>query len=138
MVLVIHFLPIVDNLAPEMTIILPTNNSVYNLDAPNFKVVINERSLHKMWYTLDGGLNNYTFSTNGTINQLAWDSLPYASVNLQFYAMDKTGKMGSAEVIIIKELQKTEEIPGFNLIILISIISMISVILVKERQKKKI
>ena len=54
------FLPIVDNLAPEMTIILPTNNSVYNLNAPNFKVIIKERFLHSMWYTLDG-LNNYTF-----------------------------------------------------------------------------
>ncbi|GAI69748.1 unnamed protein product, partial [marine sediment metagenome] len=58
------FLPIVDNQAPDITIISPKNNSNYNVDAPNFEVIIKERFLHSMWYTLDGGLHNYTFIEN--------------------------------------------------------------------------
>ena len=131
------FLPIVDNIAPEMTIILPTNNSVYNLDAPNFKVIINERFLHKMWYTLDGGLNNYTFSTNGTINQLAWDSLSDGPITIQFYAIDKAGNIAFKEIIIIKDLSSSELIPGYSLLIIVLSALFVTIYLYKKRKQIK-
>jgi parallel beta-helix repeat protein len=134
--LIIDYLPIVDNDPPIITIIKPINSSKFGSLAPSFNIRVEEKYLDVMWYTLDGGLINFTITENNTINQNAWSSIPEGSVKLQFYAMDKTGKIGSVEVTIIKESQKTEEIPGFNLIILISIISMISVIMVKVREKK--
>lgn len=84
-----------------------------------------------MWYTLDGGLNNFTFTENGTIDQNAWNLLSYGPVNIQFYVIDKLGRLGFAEVIIIKELQETEEIPGYNLILLVTSILIVSLIIVK-------
>lgn len=123
-------LPIVDNIAPEMTIILPTNNSVYNLDAPNFKVIIKERFLHKMWYTLDGGLRNYTLIENGTINQGAWDALNYGQITIRFYAVDKAGNISFKEIIIIKDLSSSELIPGYYLFVLFCVISIMGIILI--------
>jgi len=129
------FLPIVDNIAPEMTIILPTNNSVYNLDAPNFKVIIKERFLHSMWYTLDGGLNNYTFTENGTINQGAWDALNFGQNILRFYAVDKVGHSSYMDVVVVKKITETELISGYSLFILFCVISIIGIILIVISRK---
>ncbi len=130
------FLPIVDNQAPNITIFSPKNNTTFGDQAPSFNIFISERFLHKMWYTLDNGLHNYTLISNGTISQTAWNMVDEGTVILKIYAMDKTGKIGFAEVIIIKEIQKAEKIPGYDILIIINIISMISVILVKLRNKK--
>jgi hypothetical protein len=128
--LIFDYLPIVDNLAPEMTIILPTTNSVYNLDAPNFEVIIKERFLHKMWYTLDGGLNNFTFTENGTIDQGVWDALNYGQITIRFYAVDKVGYISFKDVVIVKKIQETELIPGYDLFVLFYVISIIGVSLI--------
>ena len=57
-----------------------------------------------MWYTIDGGLNNYTFTDNGTINQAAWDALPEGSVTIRFYAVDIIGNIEFEEITVIKDI----------------------------------
>jgi len=47
------------------TIITIVGNPTFNVDIIDVYVV-------ETWYTLDGGLNNYTFTDNGTINPTAW------------------------------------------------------------------
>lgn len=131
--LISDYLPIVDDLAPIITINTPRANQKYNIFVI-FNVKIDEDYIDLMWYTLDGGLNNYTFTENATINQNAWDSLQSGSYTLQFYVMDKTGKIGFAEVVIIK----TERaIPGYDLLLLMICSAFLS-ITIKIKIKDKI
>ena len=56
-----------------------------------------------MWYTIDGGINNYTFIENGIINQTAWIALTDVTITLTFYASDILGNIGSSDVNIVKD-----------------------------------
>ena len=101
----IDYLPIWDEIAPIIIINSPNPDDVFSLVAPNFNVFVIEPILDEMWYTLDSGLHNYTFEENSTIDQSAWDAAPSGSITLTFYARDKIGNVGSADVIIKKEVQ---------------------------------
>ena len=102
----IDYLPIAEDGAPKINIILPNPGDVFAGVAPNFNVTITDDYLDTMWYTIDGGLNNYTFTTNnGIIDQSAWDAMPDGAITLKFYAEDLPGNINSAEVNIIKDTQ---------------------------------
>ena len=125
----IDYLPIWDEIAPIIIINSPNPDDVFSLVAPSFDVSVIEPNLDEMWYTLDSGLHNYTFEENSTINQLAWDAAPFGSITLTFYARDKIGNVGSADVIVEKEVQALtitinspndgeifgSDAPGFNI-----------------------
>ena len=89
-----------------------------------------------MWYILDGGLNNYTFRINGTINQAAWDALSNGRVTIRFYARDVLGNVAFEEVTIIKGISADKMDPGIVAAIIVSVIGGITlaalVILVKK------
>jgi len=59
-----------------------------------------------MWYTLDSGLTNISFSDNGTIDQSEWDKQGSGIITLLFYANDTMGNRGFAEVNISKDITK--------------------------------
>jgi len=127
--LIQDFLPIVDNDPPEITIISPSNNSVFGSTAPSFEIEVNEKYLDIMWYTLDSGLYNYTFIENGTIDQTMWGLLPSGQVKLRFYAIDKAGNIAFEEVLIIK--QKKAAIPGYDPLLLLGITILFCFTLIK-------
>jgi len=86
-----------DDLPPVITIVSPSANSVFGLDAPNYQITIVELNLDTIWYTLDGGGTNYTITgLTGTFNQLAWEALSEGNVIIRFYANDTAGNIGSA------------------------------------------
>ncbi|MFX1500753.1 MAG: NosD domain-containing protein [Promethearchaeota archaeon] len=116
--LIQDFLPIVDNDAPEITILTPVNNSKFGNSAPSFVVRVKEKFIDEMWYTLDNGIHNYTFRNNGTIDQTAWSVLLEGDVNLVFYTKDKVGNTAFKEITIYKRISDQ----GPNLIIILSII----------------
>jgi len=89
--------------APVININSPTSGEYFGSNAPSFNVGITEDYIDTMWYTLDGGLNNYTFTDNGTINLSAWNTMADGTITLQFYANDTLGHVGSAGVNIIKD-----------------------------------
>lgn len=98
------FLPIADDGAPIIIINSPSDEDMFGTNAPGYNVTITDVYLFEMWYTLDGGLHNYTFSDfTSSIKQSAWDSLSDGTITLTFYASDKPGNIGSAEVDIEKE-----------------------------------
>jgi len=66
-----------------------------------------------MWYTIDGGLINITFISNGTIDQGNWSSLLDGVITLTFYANDTVGHIKSKSVIIIKDTTE----PTINIIL---------------------
>ncbi len=117
-----------DTILPIIEINFPPVNENFGIDAPNYSVTVKDENLDLMWYTLDGGFHNYTFTTNGTINQNAWSSILEGSVKLQFYAMDKTGKIGYAEITINK---KEVAIPGYNLWLLVMSVFIFSLIIMR-------
>ena len=131
--LIFDYMPIVDNFAPVITINSPNTNQEFATDSPSFNIRVEEKYLDVMWYTLDGGLNNFTITENGTIDQNAWNSLPDGSVNLQFYATDKTGKIGYAEININKNYTA---IPGYNLSLLLMSIIFFGLIIVRANHNK--
>jgi hypothetical protein len=95
-----------------------------------------------LWHTLDGGINNYTLSwtsvpylySQGRINQTAWDAAPYGDVTIRFYAEDTAGNIGYNEVII-KKITGQEIIPGFYLLIFISMMGILTALYLKKKYK---
>ena len=116
------FLPIAEDGAPMITINSPSSGSVFGGSAPSFDVTITDTTLVSMWYSLDGGLHNYTFTENGKIDQSAWDALPDGSVMITFYAVDIVGNVALEEVSIIKNVPSGLD-PG--VIITIVIVSIV-------------
>ncbi len=57
-----------------------------------------------MWYSVDGGLTNVIFITNGSISQSIWDDLPEGGVLIRFYANDSLGNIVFEQVHIFKEI----------------------------------
>ena len=59
-----------------------------------------------MKYSLNNGLTNFSFSSNSTINQEAWQTLWNSlsdgdSITITFYAEDKAKNIGSNYIIVI-------------------------------------
>ena len=100
----IDYLPIAEDGSPSIIINSPSEDNFFGASAPSFSVTISDDFLDDMWYTLDGGLHNYTFTGfTGTINQSAWESIADGVITLIFYASDIPGNIGSAEVNIEKD-----------------------------------
>ena len=94
-----------DTQIPSITVNSPADDDIFDSSAPSFNVRITDDNLDTMWYTLDGGLNNYTFTDNETINPTAWAALLDGPITIIFYANDTFGHLASAEITIIKDTQ---------------------------------
>ncbi len=124
-----------DKIEPSIVINSPSSNELFGATAPRFNVEIYDTNLDTMWYTLDNGLTNTTFTTNGTINQALWDALPEGNVIIRFYANDTLGRIGFKEVTVVKTVSQPSPpgIPGYNIFLLLGIISTVAIIIVKKR-----
>jgi len=95
---------IINTNAPNLLINQPISNSVFGITSPNFNVEINDKDgVDTMWYTLDGGLTNITFITNGTIDQNEWNKLVNGIITIIFYANDTLGNLASDSVTVRKD-----------------------------------
>jgi len=124
-----------DVTAPIITFNNPQNSDVIGATAPNFNISIDELNLDKTWYSLNGG-NNVTFTGfTGTINQALWDALSEGNVIIRFYANDTLGRIGFQEVTVVKLISQSNSpgIPGYNIVLLLGIVSTIAIIIVKKR-----
>jgi len=121
--------------APVIAINNPQNSDVIGATAPNFDISIDELNLNETWYSLNGG-NNITFTgLTGIINQMLWDALSEGNVTIRFYANDTLGRIGFQEVTVVKTISQSNppEIPGYNMLLLLGIVSTIAAIIVKKR-----
>ena len=119
----IDYLPIAEDGAPRITIKSPIEGEKFGINAPTFNVEIIDVYIFEMWYTLDGGLTNITFTENGTINQAAWNALPEESVTITFYAIDIVGNEAFEEVIVTKSISAGGLDPGvIAAIVVVSVI----------------
>lgn len=124
----IDYLPKAEDGAPRITIISPTEGSKFKAIAPSFVVEIVDDFLYEMWYTLDDGLHNYTFTDfAGSINQSVWDVLPEGEITIKFYARDIPGNVAFKVVTIIKDLSVGLDPGVLVLIVILSIIGSVAV-----------
>lgn len=135
---------VIKSVAPIITIISPLEDTIFGAVAPNFTVEVVESNLELMWYSVDGGLTNFLFITNGSISQSLWDSLPEGGALIRFYANDSLGNLVFEQVHIFKEIPVSPpptigiDFISTSLILLIaitgSIISILSGILKRKRK----
>ncbi len=97
------YLPIAEDGTPQIMINSPSGGNAFSSGAPSFDVIITDDYLDSMWYSIDGGLTNYTFTANGTVYQTAWDAIDDGALILTFYASDLPGNIGTEGVSIIKD-----------------------------------
>jgi len=78
-----------DDLPPFIIINSPSVDEIFGNNAPGYNLTIIEPNIHTMWYTLDSGTTNFTFTgLTGTI----------------FYANDTMDKIAFKEITINKDI----------------------------------
>jgi parallel beta-helix repeat protein len=138
----IDYLPIAEDGPPVIVIISPLEGVTFGVIPPSFTVTVTDAFVLDMWYSLDGGVTKYFFTTNETIDQVAWDALPEGSITISFYVNDTGGNVSSDSVNVVKSLP---EPPGDNflfvIILVVSIVSGIAVVtavlLVRRKKNRK-
>ncbi|MHA2394385.1 MAG: right-handed parallel beta-helix repeat-containing protein, partial [Promethearchaeota archaeon] len=98
---------VINKLTPILIIdiISPTSDQLFDSDAPDFIIEVGGGSVDVMWYTIDNGLNNFTFTANETINQAAWISMPDGVVTIKFYVNNTLGTIFSNEISVNKDVE---------------------------------
>jgi hypothetical protein len=94
-----------DVIAPTITIIEPNNYDLVGITPPVITININDPNLGESWYQLDNGTiitSNYTWT--GSISQIVWDQVGNGTVIIRFYANDTVGNLGTAEVVVYKDI----------------------------------
>lgn len=132
-----------DTFVPIISIIEPAIYSEYESNSPSFTLTIEEYLIQSQWYTLDGGVSNFTITgLTDVINQPFWDGLDFGEYNLTFYVQDLAGNVGSANVVISKkEEEPKEEEPEQQIsfgtyYLTITIISIFSVFIIIRKKSK--
>ncbi|MFX0077445.1 MAG: hypothetical protein ACFE96_18535, partial [Candidatus Hermodarchaeota archaeon] len=128
-----------DIYAPNITIEIPVfGEQIFNY-APIFSISIQEPNLDRFWYSLDNGNTNFTITElTGVIDQVEWRSLPDGPIIIRFYAADKARNINVASVIVTKITTNVEPppgIPGYDLYLLIGVLSVITALIIRKRFK---
>jgi uncharacterized delta-60 repeat protein len=121
-----------DAVAPKITIHSPIANEKFGNNAPNFNISIIEEDLDSAWYTIEGVSGNFNITElNGIINQDVWTDLPQGDIMITFYAQDRAGNIDSESVVITKSIPSKQEIPGYNILLLLGILTVASIFMKK-------
>ncbi|MFX1296486.1 MAG: FG-GAP-like repeat-containing protein [Promethearchaeota archaeon] len=93
------------NSPPFIIINEPPQYEIIGDIAPEFDITVRDYDLDSMWYTLDNGITNITFSQFiGSIDQLEWNELEDGTVIIEFFANDTAGQIGNAFLIVGKNV----------------------------------
>ncbi|MFX1366616.1 MAG: hypothetical protein ACFFCE_16820 [Promethearchaeota archaeon] len=116
---------------PDIVINYPLYNEAFGHSPPNFNISIVEDDLIiSNWYTIEGITGNFYFTDFiGTINEDAWEDLSEGEITITFYTVDRAGNEGIETVVVIKYFPSKQAVSGYNLIIFISILSIVSLII---------
>ena len=95
----------VDTMLPDIQISTPVNYSLFGKSAPTLNISIIESNLYNMWYTLDDGITNVTFTNQFLlIDQAEWNKIGNGTAEVRIYAIDSGGYENYAEIIIRKDI----------------------------------
>jgi len=123
---------------PVISIIAPVMNQQFEIP-PVYEITVSGLNLDKIWYTFDNGATKrFITSLIGVIDQTLWNQLPNGYINIRFYANDTFGNANYDEVIVVKDTPvPQDEISGYDVVILLGIISVITAYLTKRKFAKK-
>ncbi|MHA1106956.1 MAG: Loki-CTERM sorting domain-containing protein [Promethearchaeota archaeon] len=134
-----------DTISPEILINEPLDGTEFGDDPPSFNLTINESNLSHLWFNINDSSTNYFVSgVSGnnvfTMDSSVWDAVLDGDLLITFYVNDTMGHSGTISVTIIKDTSTPSTgpapgIPGYDLVFLISIISIFSVIIIAKRRK---
>ncbi|MFX0036264.1 MAG: nitrous oxide reductase family maturation protein NosD [Candidatus Hermodarchaeota archaeon] len=118
---------------PILSIISPTMNETFGKSAPKYNLSV-EGLPHTMWCEIEGvsGILQLTELT-GKINQDTWNNLTEGDITITFYVQDNRGETDSESIVVKKNI--IDRIPGYNLLFLLGIISVIAIIIIKKVRK---
>ena len=127
-----------DATPPVIVINNPTDGQVFGTTPPDYNISITEDNLDSMWYTIDGGVTNFTLSAYvGILATTAWDALADGAITVTFYAEDTAGNLASVSITIEKDTtQPTPAIPFGSFYIIFAVIS-VAVLLTSIKNKLK-
>ncbi len=100
------------NPAPNITIIEPRYNKLFNATTPLYNLTFIDAHLNETWYRLWNGTEwsiNYTIGGSGSqrsgqIDQDAWNNCPNGTVVIEFYANDTVNNIGMNSTTIRKDV----------------------------------
>ncbi|MHA1671118.1 MAG: Loki-CTERM sorting domain-containing protein [Promethearchaeota archaeon] len=129
----------VNTAPPDITINSPTDSQIISSTAPSYDISI-AGPYDSIWYALEGGTNYTATGLTGTIDQSAWSALSDGIITIDFYANNSAGMEGSAQVMVFKDSSEEPPpappgIPGYDLYLLIGMISIISAFMIRKRAK---
>ena len=127
-----------DSTDPQITINSPGIGDIFTELPPTYNITVIDDNLDMKWYTIDGGATNFTISgSTGNIDSTAWNNTPIGAVTIRFYSRDLAGNEAYQEVVVIKQnLSQPPSIPGYDMVMLISVLSLFSVIIIKRISRK--
>ncbi len=85
-------------------------------------------NLVMIWYSLDGGVTNFTVNATGAIDQAPWAALANGEVTITFYARDIAGNEVSESVTLIKSVPSGLEPGVIAIIVVVSVIGGVAII----------
>jgi len=128
-----------DAYIPDITINTPEQDGIFGNTPPEFNISIIEEDLESMWYTIEGDLTEYPFTgVTGTISQEAWDHAIEGDVTITFYVQDRAGNIGIESVVVTKSIPSTpstDGILGYNLIVLLGVLSVVAIVISTKLKK---
>jgi len=125
----IDYLPIAEDGVPIITVNSPIEGGRFGNAAPTFSLTVTDIYLVSMWYTLDDGQHNYTFTgLFGTIGQSAWDAMSDGTITITFYVLDIAGNIGTADITIGKNIPEEFDPTIIIVIVVISIVGGVAVL----------
>ena len=114
-----------DTTDPILTINYPSSGQSLTTLPPAYNIEVEEINLESVWYTLDGGLNNYEITElTGYIDSNAWNAAPNGAITIRFYAEDKAGNLVYNDIIV----QKSTPLPPLDINLVIIIVAIVSII----------
>ena len=137
---------------PQITVISPKDGVYCNKTAPSFIVEVEDLNLASMWYTIDNGVHNISFSTSFTINQESWETIWNVTshndeIIIRIYAKDHAANLKFEDVSLFKFAPNEDNenngspvdnaILGYELTILFSVILGTSLILIKKLKSNR-
>lgn len=126
------YLPIVDDLAPNITIIYPADNEEFT-SPPSFQVSVTDRFTNLMWYTINNGITKYYFSSNSTIAENAWNSAS-GEIVIKFYANDRALNEAFQEVVVTKPFTISSGLIPIIAFSLLGIVVILSKVKIKQKK----
>ena len=114
---------------PVLTIFSPTTGDRFTTIPPAFNIDVDELNIERIWYTIDGGLNNYDITQfTSYIDSSAWNVAPLGAITIRFSVEDKAGNLVYTDIIIQKSTPPPPPPPlNINLIIIIAVIAFIGI-----------